>query len=171
MAHLATAWAIAHPDVTSAIVGPRTMAHLSPTSRPRHPPHADLLDRIDELVAPGVTLNPDDGSRRPRTNRAGPTPAIPPMIKRPLGNTGLHVSPIAIGGAAFTYVHETSGWNPRTEEGTAAVDLHACLDNGINYVDTAQAYGEGYSETLIGRVMKQQQGRVRPRQQGLVPPR
>ncbi len=32
--------------------------------------------------------------------------------------------------------------------------LNACLDAGINYVDTAQAYGDGYSESLIGRVMK-----------------
>jgi aryl-alcohol dehydrogenase-like predicted oxidoreductase len=76
--------------------------------------------------------------------------------KRTLGRTGLQVSPIAIGGAAFTYVHESAGWNPRTEAGAAVVveTLNACLDQGINYVDTAQAYGDGYSETLIGRVMK-----------------
>lgn len=78
------------------------------------------------------------------------------MKKRLLGSTGLEVSPIAIGGAAFTYVQESTGWNPRTDEGAAIVEstLDACLDEGINYVDTAQAYGEGYSETLIGRVMK-----------------
>jgi len=78
------------------------------------------------------------------------------MKKRTLGGTGLQVSPIAIGGAAFTYVHESSGWNPRTEEGAGVVvdTLNACLDQGINYIDTAQAYGDGYSETLIGRVMK-----------------
>jgi aryl-alcohol dehydrogenase-like predicted oxidoreductase len=77
--------------------------------------------------------------------------------KRILGNTGLEVSPIAIGGAAFTYVHESSGWNPLTEQGAAVVveTLNACLDQGITYIDTAQAYGDGYSETLIGRVMKQ----------------
>jgi aryl-alcohol dehydrogenase-like predicted oxidoreductase len=78
------------------------------------------------------------------------------MKQRPLGATGLQVSPIAIGGAAFTYVHESSGWNPRTEEGAGVVveTLNACLDQGINYIDTAQAYGDGYSESLIGRVMK-----------------
>lgn len=69
---------------------------------------------------------------------------------------GLEVSPIAIGEAAFTYVHEATGWNPLNEEGTEVVvdTLHACLDSGISYIDTAQAYGDGYSETLIGRVMK-----------------
>jgi aryl-alcohol dehydrogenase-like predicted oxidoreductase len=78
------------------------------------------------------------------------------MQKRYLGRTGLAVSPIAIGGAAFTYVHEATGWNPLSEEGAGVVidTLNACLDSGVNYIDTAQAYGDGYSETLIGRVMK-----------------
>jgi aryl-alcohol dehydrogenase-like predicted oxidoreductase len=78
------------------------------------------------------------------------------MKQRPLGATGLQVSPIAIGGAAFTYVHESSGWNPRTEAGAEVVvqTLNTCLDQGINYIDTAQAYGDGYSESLIGRVVK-----------------
>ena len=78
------------------------------------------------------------------------------MDKRELGSTGLEVSPIAIGGAAFTYVQESTGWNPRTDDGAAVVvdTLETCLDRGINYIDTAQAYGEGYSESLIGRVMK-----------------
>ncbi|GLY29266.1 aldo/keto reductase [Kineosporia sp. NBRC 101731] len=60
---LALAFAINHPGVTSAIIGPRTMEQLESQL-----PAADLqlseavLDRIDELVAPGVTLNPDDNS-------------------------------------------------------------------------------------------------------------
>lgn len=60
---LALAWAINHPGVTSAIIGPRTMAQLESQL-----PSADVtlsaqvLDRIDELVAPGLTLNADDNS-------------------------------------------------------------------------------------------------------------
>ncbi|MWV59170.1 aldo/keto reductase [Rathayibacter sp. VKM Ac-2754] len=60
---LAIAFVIRHPGVTSAIIGPRTMEQLESQL-----PAADLtlapevLDRIDELVAPGVTLNPDDNS-------------------------------------------------------------------------------------------------------------
>jgi aryl-alcohol dehydrogenase-like predicted oxidoreductase len=78
------------------------------------------------------------------------------MNKRKLGRTGLEVSPIAIGGAAFTYVHKAQGWDPMSEEGRKVVyaTLNACLDRGINYVDTAPAYGNGYSETLVGEVMK-----------------
>lgn len=60
---LAIAFAISHPGVTSAIVGPRTMEQLE-----SYLPaadillSADILDRIDEIVAPGVTVNPDDNS-------------------------------------------------------------------------------------------------------------
>jgi aryl-alcohol dehydrogenase-like predicted oxidoreductase len=60
---LAIAWVINHPGVTSAIIGPRTMDQLVSQL-----PAADVtlspavLDRIDEIVAPGVTINPDDNS-------------------------------------------------------------------------------------------------------------
>lgn len=60
---LAIAFVLNHPGVTSAIVGPRTMEQLQ-----SYLPAAELsltsqmLDRIDEIVAPGVTVNPDDNS-------------------------------------------------------------------------------------------------------------
>ena len=78
------------------------------------------------------------------------------MQKRKLGRTGLDVSPIAIGGAAFTYVQASAGWDPMSEDGRKVVHetLHTALDRGINYVDTAPAYGNGYSETLVGEVMR-----------------
>ena len=78
------------------------------------------------------------------------------MQKRTLGRTGLEVSPIAVGGAAFTYVHKSQGWDPMSEDGKKVVyaTLNAALDRGINYLDTAPAYGNGYSETLVGEVMK-----------------
>jgi aryl-alcohol dehydrogenase-like predicted oxidoreductase len=78
------------------------------------------------------------------------------MQMRKLGRTGLEVSPIAIGGAAFTYIHKAQGWDPMSDEGKKIVyqTLNACLDQGINYIDTAPAYGTGYSETLVGEVMK-----------------
>lgn len=60
---LAIGFVINHPGVTSAIIGPRTMDQLESQL-----PAADVklsvevLDRIDGLVAPGLTLNPDDNS-------------------------------------------------------------------------------------------------------------
>jgi len=58
---LAIAFVVNHPAVTSAIIGPRTMEHLESQL-----PAADValsdevLDRIDEIVPPGVTVNPVD---------------------------------------------------------------------------------------------------------------
>ncbi|WP_104087727.1 aldo/keto reductase [Arthrobacter sp. GMC3] len=60
---LSIAFVINHPGVTSAIIGPRTMEQIVsqlPAADVRL--SAQVLDRIDELVAPGRTLNPDDDS-------------------------------------------------------------------------------------------------------------
>jgi aryl-alcohol dehydrogenase-like predicted oxidoreductase len=60
---MAIAFVINHPGVTSAIVGPRTMEQLEsylPAADTRL--SSDVLDRIDKIVAPGVTINPDDNS-------------------------------------------------------------------------------------------------------------
>ena len=60
---LAIAFVINHPGVTSAIIGPRTMEQLvSQLPAADVTLSAEILDRIDKLVAPGVTLNPDDNS-------------------------------------------------------------------------------------------------------------
>jgi aryl-alcohol dehydrogenase-like predicted oxidoreductase len=58
---LALAFVINHPAVTAAIIGPRTMEHLeSQLTAVDVTLTPDVLDRIDEIVPPGVTLNPDD---------------------------------------------------------------------------------------------------------------
>jgi aryl-alcohol dehydrogenase-like predicted oxidoreductase len=60
---LAIAFVINHPGVTAAIVGPRTLEQLeSYLPAADIALSADVLDRIDQLVAPGVTVNPDDNS-------------------------------------------------------------------------------------------------------------
>jgi aryl-alcohol dehydrogenase-like predicted oxidoreductase len=60
---LAIGFVIHHPGVTSAIIGPRTMEQLeSQLTAADVVLSADILDRIDELVAPGLTVNSDDNS-------------------------------------------------------------------------------------------------------------
>ncbi|WP_017935350.1 aldo/keto reductase [Nocardioides sp. Iso805N] len=60
---LAIAFVVNHPAVTSAIIGPRTMEQLeSQLSSADVTLADDVLDRIDQIVAPGVTINPDDNS-------------------------------------------------------------------------------------------------------------
>jgi aryl-alcohol dehydrogenase-like predicted oxidoreductase len=58
---MAVAFVLRHPAITSAIVGPRTMEHLeSQLTAADTVLSDDILDRIDEIVPPGITLNPAD---------------------------------------------------------------------------------------------------------------
>jgi aryl-alcohol dehydrogenase-like predicted oxidoreductase len=55
---LALGFALAHPAVTSLLVGPRTPAQLEPLLEPPPVLDADTLDAIDALVAPGTDVDP-----------------------------------------------------------------------------------------------------------------
>jgi aryl-alcohol dehydrogenase-like predicted oxidoreductase len=59
---MALAFVVRHPAVTAAIIGPRTMEQLeSQLSAADVELSDEVLDRIDEIVPPGVNLNPADG--------------------------------------------------------------------------------------------------------------
>ena len=59
--HMALAFVIRHPAVTAAIIGPRTIEHLdSQLGAADVQLDTAVLDRIDEIVAPGSTINPTD---------------------------------------------------------------------------------------------------------------
>jgi aryl-alcohol dehydrogenase-like predicted oxidoreductase len=58
---MAVAFVIRHPAVTSAIIGPRTMEHLDGyLAADGIVLPADVLDRIDQIVPPGATINVAD---------------------------------------------------------------------------------------------------------------
>ncbi|MEO6085388.1 MAG: aldo/keto reductase [Umezawaea sp.] len=64
--HLTTAFATTHPDVTSAIIGPRTADHLEDLLAGAETTLDDaVLNRIDETVPPGTTLSPLDVAHTP----------------------------------------------------------------------------------------------------------
>ena len=61
LTHLALAWATAHPAVTAALIGPRTEEQLDDLLGAADVRlSTDVLDAIDEVVAPGTNLNPAD---------------------------------------------------------------------------------------------------------------
>jgi aryl-alcohol dehydrogenase-like predicted oxidoreductase len=65
--HLALAFVLKHPAVTSAIIGPRTMEQLESQLGATEVVLDDgLLDRIDEIVPPGQNLNPSDAGSEQR---------------------------------------------------------------------------------------------------------
>lgn len=66
LTHLAMAFAIAHPGVTSAIIGPRTMAHLDDLLAGAETTLTDeLLDQIDAIVPPGTDIGTLDMAYNP----------------------------------------------------------------------------------------------------------
>ncbi|MFB9236347.1 aldo/keto reductase [Plantactinospora siamensis] len=75
---LAVAFPVAHPDVTSVIIGPRTMDQLDGLLKGAELALDDAtLDRIDEIVPPGTNVYPPDGAWRP------PALTDPTLRRRP----------------------------------------------------------------------------------------
>ncbi|MGV9823269.1 aldo/keto reductase [Nocardia xishanensis] len=61
LVHLSLAFILQHPAVSTVIIGPRTLDHLeTQLGAVDVRLNTDVLDRIDEIVAPGTTLNPAD---------------------------------------------------------------------------------------------------------------
>ena len=79
MTHLAMAFAITHPGVTSALIGPRTMSHLDDLIAGFDVTLSDeILDRIDEIVPPGTDVGTLDQAYLPPALRS------PALRRRPL---------------------------------------------------------------------------------------
>jgi aryl-alcohol dehydrogenase-like predicted oxidoreductase len=74
------------------------------------------------------------------------------MRTRRLGYTDLHLSTVGLGtwaiGGPWDY-----GWGPQDNNDSIATIQHA-LDLGINWIDTAPAYGLGHSEEIVGRAIR-----------------
>ncbi len=66
------------------------------------------------------------------------------MEYRQLGRTGVRVSKMCLGAMNF-------GW--RTDEETSIRIIHEALDAGINFIDTADVYGRGASEEIVGKAL------------------
>src|SRR5215813_1141401 len=71
------------------------------------------------------------------------------MQYRTLGRTGLRISEVGFG--AMTIGGEVFG---ATDDQESLRALHRALDLGMNFIDTADAYGRGHSEELLAQVLK-----------------
>jgi aryl-alcohol dehydrogenase-like predicted oxidoreductase len=76
------------------------------------------------------------------------------MKYRPFGRTGWEVSEIGFGAWAIG-----SEWGHVSEQ-DAMEALHISIDEGVNFIDTADVYGDGRSERLISRLLKERSERV-----------
>src|SRR5512134_729148 len=90
------------------------------------------------------------------------------MLKRTLGKSKLEVSALGMGcwaiGGPWTWAQPgrepyPAGWgNTDNEESIRAV--HAAMDMGVNFFDTAANYGAGHSEVILGRALRGKRDRV-----------
>ena len=77
------------------------------------------------------------------------------MRTRPLGTSGIEASVVAFGGWAI------GGWRCGGTDDTQAVRaIHAAIDCGMNFIDTAPVYGFGLSESIIGEAIKGKRDKV-----------
>jgi len=76
------------------------------------------------------------------------------MNYRSFGRTGWSVSEIGFGAWAIG-----ADWGKVTEQ-EAMASLHAAVDNGVNFIDTADVYGDGRSEKLVARLVKERSEQI-----------
>jgi aryl-alcohol dehydrogenase-like predicted oxidoreductase len=75
------------------------------------------------------------------------------MQTRRLGNSDMHITPMGIGAWAMGGGGWAFAWGPQ-EDGDSIAAIHAGLDAGINWIDTAAVYGLGHSEEVVARALR-----------------
>jgi aryl-alcohol dehydrogenase-like predicted oxidoreductase len=74
------------------------------------------------------------------------------MEKKRLGNSDMHLTPIGIGAWAMGGGGWAFAWGPQDDAASIAA-IHAALDAGVNWIDTAAVYGLGHSEEVVARAL------------------
>jgi aryl-alcohol dehydrogenase-like predicted oxidoreductase len=75
------------------------------------------------------------------------------METRQLGNSDLHITPLGIGAWAMG----GGGWNGSMgpqDDADSIPAIHAALDHGLNWIDTAALYGLGHSEEIVAQAIR-----------------
>ncbi len=83
------------------------------------------------------------------------------LTKRSLGSSGLEITTVgfgawAIGGGGWSF-----GWGPQDDNASERT-MRRAIDLGVNWIDTAAAYGLGHSEEVVGRFLRSLPGSEQP---------
>jgi aryl-alcohol dehydrogenase-like predicted oxidoreductase len=73
---------------------------------------------------------------------------------RRLGNSDLQITPIGFGAWAIGGGDWMFGWGPQ-DDADSVMTIHRAVDLGINWIDTAAAYGLGHSEEVVARAVRE----------------
>lgn len=77
------------------------------------------------------------------------------MDYRPLGRTGWNIASISYGAWAIG----GDAWGT-TDDAESMRSLHRAIDLGVNFIDTADVYGDGHSERLVGRLRRERKEEI-----------
>ena len=80
------------------------------------------------------------------------------MQTKQLGNSDLHITPIGVGAWAMGGGGWAFAWGPQDDRESIAA-IHAALDAGLNWIDTAAVYGLGHSEEVVARALHRRANR------------
>ena len=75
------------------------------------------------------------------------------MQTKQLGKSDLYLTPIGVGAWAMGGSGWAFAWGPQDDADSIAA-IHAALDRGINWIDTAAVYGLGHSEEVVARALE-----------------
>jgi aryl-alcohol dehydrogenase-like predicted oxidoreductase len=75
------------------------------------------------------------------------------MHKKRLGNSDMELTPIGVGAWAMGGGGWAFAWGPQDDNESISA-IHAALDRGVNWIDTAPVYGLGHSEEVVARALK-----------------
>lgn len=85
------------------------------------------------------------------------------VMTRPLGHSGLEVSALGLGcwaiGGPFLMFGSPDGWGD-VDDDTSIQALRRAFELGVNFFDTADAYGTGHSESVLGKAFEQNREQV-----------
>ena len=79
------------------------------------------------------------------------------MVRRQLGQSGFEITSIGLG----TGVTGGAQWGGQDDRESIQA-MHAAIDHGVNWIDTAPIYGSGHSEEVVGQALKQLPASRRP---------
>src|SRR5439155_21357211 len=109
----------------------------------------ELVHTASECTSGRVPPGQRTDTRPHRPARAAGRIPFPAMQMRRLGRAGPEISVVGIG------CWEAGGadWGPNSSEREVVAAIHAGLESGVNWVDTAEVYGQGLSEQIVGRAL------------------
>jgi aryl-alcohol dehydrogenase-like predicted oxidoreductase len=79
------------------------------------------------------------------------------MQRKRLGNSDMEITPMGVGAWAMGGGGWTFAWGPQDDRQSVAA-IHAALDGGVNWIDTAAVYGLGHSEEVVARALAEYSG-------------